>query len=100
MSRRAVWLTVAVIVLALAGPRTARAEWFIDFYGGVVWPQDVDLDTPSVTVKNAFKFDNEATGGGRFGLWLDGLGMPWLGVALDVSYFAPAATGTGGEVAA
>jgi opacity protein-like surface antigen len=98
MSRRTVWLAMVVAVLALATPRPARAEWFIDFYGGVVFPQDADLDIDGFTVTNAFKFDTEATGGGRFGLWLNDLGLPWLGVALDASYFAPAAAGSGGAV--
>src|SRR5262249_33502528 len=44
------------------------------------------------TFDDTIKFDTEGMGGGRLGYWLPGL--RWLGVALDVSYFAPAAQGS------
>ena len=78
--------------LALA-PRSASAEWFLDAYGGVSMTADADVTIRSGrTFDDEVKFDTEATGGARLGYWLGGL--RWLGVAADVSYFAPAGEGS------
>jgi Outer membrane protein beta-barrel domain len=81
-----------VLALVIAGPtRPASAEWFLDLYGGAAFTQDADIKINNNTTLNAkLKFDTEATGGGRLGYWLTGVGVPWLGFALDASYYAPA----------
>jgi len=79
--------------LSLIGTRPASAEWFLDAYGGVSITADADVTVRSgQTFDDKVKFDTEGMGGGRLGYWLEGL--RWLGVAGDVSYFAPAGQGT------
>lgn len=99
MSRSFPWrLAVLTIVLGAMGlvGRPASAEWFLDAYGGVSMTEDADVTPPNGgTVDDKVSFDTEAMGGGRIGYWLEGL--PWLGVAGDVSYFAPAGEGTAVE---
>jgi hypothetical protein len=74
----------------------ASAEWFLDGYGGASITADADVEIRNgTTVDDKVKFDTEAMGGGRLGYWLEGL--PWLGVAGDVSYFAPAGQGDAAE---
>ena len=82
--------------LVLIGARPASAEWFVDVYGGVSMTSDADVTIPGGgTAEDKVKFDTEGMGGGRLGLWLEG--VPWLGFAGDVSYFAPAGDGTAVE---
>jgi hypothetical protein len=91
------WLSAA-LTLFLVGSVTARpasAEWFFDLYGGGAFTQDADITfRGGTTVDDQVSFDTVATGGGRIGYWLDGVGLPWLGFALDGSYFAPKANST------
>jgi opacity protein-like surface antigen len=76
-------------------PTFARAEWFLDVYGGDSTTQDARA-TAEVTTYSIFSslsqrhaeevdFDSSFTMGGRFGYWFEKL--PWLGVSLDLSYF-------------
>jgi hypothetical protein len=82
--------------LALGATRSASAEWFVDVYGGASMTSDADITIRNdTTVDDKVKFDTEGMGGGRVGYWLEGL--PWLGVAGDVSYFAPAGQGSAVE---
>ena len=98
MSKRT-WLCGTALALILAGPaRPAAAEWFLDLYGGGSFTQDVDVTIRNgTTLDDRIEFDTALVGGGRFGFWLTGLGIPWLGAAVDVSYFAPDATATAGR---
>jgi Outer membrane protein beta-barrel domain len=98
MSKRT-WLCGTALALILVGPtRPASAEWFLDLYGGGSFTQDVDVTIRNgTTLDDRVKFDTALTGGGRLGYWLTGIGLPWLGAALDVSYFAPDATATAGK---
>jgi Outer membrane protein beta-barrel domain len=92
---RLVRLTILMfgLGLVLIGTRPASAEWFLDAYGGASFTADADVTVRNgTTVDDKVKFDTEGMGGGRLGYWLEGL--PWLGVAADVSYFAPAGQGT------
>ena len=91
MSKRT-WLCGTALALILAGsPRPAAAEWFFDLYGGAAFTKDADITIrDGATLDTTLKFDTEATGGGRFGYWLTGIGIPWLGFSADVSYYAPA----------
>jgi hypothetical protein len=73
--------------------RPASAEWFLDAYGGVSMTADADVTIRSGQMfDDTVSFDTEGMGGGRIGYWLQGL--PWLGFAADVSYFAPAGEGS------
>ena len=91
MSKRTL-LCGTVLALILAGvSRPAGAEWFFDLYGGGAFTQDADITIRDGTrLKATLKFDTEATGGGRVGYYLTGLGLPWLWFAVDGSYYAPA----------
>ena len=85
---------IALAVLA-ATARPAAAEWFLDLYGGGSFTQDTDVKFRDLSTPNErVKFNTVGTGGGRLGYWFDLIGLPWLGVALDVSYFAPGASST------
>ena len=98
MSKRT-WLggIVLVLMILVCPMRPAGAEWFLDLYGGGSFTQDVDVTIRNgTTLDDRIEFDTALTGGGRLGYWLAGLGIPWLGIAVDVSYFAPDATATAG----
>jgi outer membrane protein with beta-barrel domain len=85
---------LTLLVVCSVTPRPASAEFFLDFYGGASFTQDVDVELRGgATLDDQIEFDTTGTGGGRFGYWFTALGLPFLGVALDVSYFAPKATG-------
>lgn len=96
MRRTEAWrLAVVTFVLgaAVIAARPASAEWFLDAYGGVSMTADADVTVRNgTTVDDKVEFDTEGMGGVRLGYWLAGL--RWLGVAGDVSYFAPAGQGT------
>jgi hypothetical protein len=88
-------LTTVSLVLGLAAiaARPASAEWFLDAYGGVSMTADTDVTIRGdQTFDDTVNFDTEGMGGGRIGHWLEGL--PWLGFAADVSYFAPGGQGS------
>jgi hypothetical protein len=91
MMARRFWLvalTVVAVHAVLARP--ASAEWFLDFYGGASFTEDADIEIrDAIGLDDKVEFETVGTGGGRFGYWLEGLGLPWLGIAVDVSYFAP-----------
>jgi opacity protein-like surface antigen len=90
MRRLAIPVSVVFAIVVLAP--VASAEWFGDAYLG-------PAVTPSSTLTfTAFGEEQKQNLGGRsspsfglrFGRWLDNMQWPWLGVALDVSYFRPA----------
>ena len=67
-------------------------------YGGGSFTQDVDVSIRNgATLDDRIEFDTALVGGGRLGFFLTGIGIPWLGLAVDVSYFAPEATATSGK---
>jgi opacity protein-like surface antigen len=85
-------ITMVGLALVLMATRPASAEWFLDGYGGVSDTADVDITIRNgTTLDDKIEFDSEAMGGGRLGYWFGGL--RWLGVAVDVSYFAPSGQG-------
>ena len=66
--------------------------WFLDFDGGGAFTQDADIEfRGGATADDTIEFETVGTGGGRFGYWF----LPFLGLGLDVSYFAPKASNTG-----
>jgi hypothetical protein len=82
------------LVLALT-PAGARAEFFVDLYGGLSWtrPTDVDirgidiLGVPVDVTLDEVQPNRSGLGGLRLGYWFDFL--PDLGVAVDLFYFEP-----------
>jgi opacity protein-like surface antigen len=85
-------IPVAVVLAIVVLAPVASAEWFGDAYIG-----------PAITTRSTLTFTEFGEGqsqdfdgrssplfGLRFGRWLDNLQWPWLGVAVDVSYFRPA----------
>jgi opacity protein-like surface antigen len=85
-------------MLMIAAP--ASAEMFLDLYGGASFPgkPDFTIQTNNGASRETERGESDtvATGGARFGYWFGDLGLPWLGVAGDVSYFEPEFTGPGG----
>ena len=83
--------------------RTPRREtWFMDLYLGGVVAEDGDVDgkaTPfGVSLNDSAKadYDNTYTVGVRGGFWLPNI--PWVGAAVDVSYFDLDGEGTDTKV--
>jgi opacity protein-like surface antigen len=77
---------MALVALGAAGP--ASAEWFADLYsGGVVWVSPTIHVDVGGTSREKSKDSTVAdfTIGGRLGYWLRP--VPWLGFALDTSYY-------------
>lgn len=97
----ALWKVGAIEETEAAG-MTATAPsnetWFVDLYLGGVVAEDGDVDGKAspfgVTINDSAKadYDNTYTGGGRVGFWSPS--TPWIGCALDVSYFKLEADGT------
>ena len=75
-----------------------KDRWFVDLYFGGVMAKDSDVDAKAkpfgVTITdsaNNVDYDNTYTFGGRVGSWFPEL--PWIGLALDFSYFKLEADG-------
>ena len=80
-----------VLSLAIMIPTLASAEWYGGLYLGAAFPQDEDVKINSsaggVTSSGSegVDFKTSFTTGGRFGYWFKQ--DPWIGFALDASYF-------------
>jgi opacity protein-like surface antigen len=76
----------------------SKETWFVDLYLGGVVPEDGNVDGKAspfgVSISDSAKadYDNTYTAGGRVGFWSPS--TPWIGCALDVSYFELEADGT------
>jgi len=89
------WLvTVALLGVLAVSAVPAGAEWFGDLYLGGAFTQNSDLTATGSFNGSSFeitgrdlRFDSSVTGGGRLGYWFETL--PWLGLGLDIAYFAP-----------
>jgi opacity protein-like surface antigen len=94
MRAKRLLVTMALLgALAVSGV-PAHAEWFGDLYLGGAFTQNSDLTangsfngSPFEITGRDLRFDSSVTGGGRLGYWFETL--PWLGLGLDVAYFAP-----------
>jgi opacity protein-like surface antigen len=89
MRRSSLTLSLCFVLLALASP--ASAEWFADGYVGasLTHKGEITFNAFDAELTRDAELKSSAVFGVRVGKWLDGL--PWLGVALDVSYFRPSA---------
>ncbi len=81
----------ALVLVALPASNAARAEGFVDLRVGGSFTEDNDVEVDPPGGGGSFEFPTEyedsPNGGVRGGYWFDP--VPWLGVAGDVSYFAP-----------
>jgi len=84
------WILLAVALLILVVPATASAEWFAGFYlgGAVTTKEDIKFDLFGTQVTQELDTGGSITVGARAGYWL--AQFPWLGFAVDASYFSPA----------
>ena len=89
MNRNASLFVSIVLIASCTVSPGASAEGFIDLRIGGAFTEDndVELDFGPVTLDGETEYEDSITGGMRVGYWFDSL--PWLGVAADVSYFAP-----------
>jgi opacity protein-like surface antigen len=94
MRAKSLLVTVVLLIALAGGAVPASAEWFGDLYLGGAFTQNSDLTakgsvngSPFEITARDLRFDSSITGGGRLGYWFETL--PWLGLGLDVAYFAP-----------
>jgi opacity protein-like surface antigen len=89
MRRSSLTLCLCFMLLALASP--ASAEWFADGYVGasLTHRNDITFNAFDAELERDAEYRSSAVFGVRVGKWLEEQGLPWLGVALDVSYFRP-----------
>ena len=90
MCRLRLVLVAALVALAVtvSAPALARAETFLELYGGGAFPLDSDttISGPGFVLIGESSYKESFVVGGRGGYYFEG-GVPWLGLALDVSYF-------------
>ena len=84
-------LTLLLLFALLAPASPASAEWFLDGYVGasLTHKDDFTFRAFGAELERPAEYRSSAVWGVRGGTWLTGL--PWLGVAADVSYFRPSA---------
>jgi opacity protein-like surface antigen len=84
-------LTLLLILALLAPAAPASAEWFLDGYVGasLTHHDDFTFRAFDAELERDAEYSSSSIFGVRGGTWLTGL--PWLGVAADVSYFRPSA---------
>lgn len=89
MRRSRLTLLLCFVLLAFASP--AAAEWFADGYVGASLTHrgDITFNAFGAELERDAEYRSSAVFGVRGGKWFDGL--PWLGLALDLSYFRPGA---------
>ncbi|MGH2357223.1 MAG: outer membrane protein [Candidatus Limnocylindria bacterium] len=85
MRRSSVLLSIAVAVLAFAP--AASAEWFLDGYIGAAVTQNdkITFTTFGTEETQDVTYSASPVFGVRAGHWFDAI--PWLGLAVDASYF-------------
>ena len=68
----------------------AAAEVFLDFYGGASFPEDesVKVEALGAFESKRVTYDTSFTLGARATAWGEHVGFDWLGMAVDISYFA------------
>jgi opacity protein-like surface antigen len=88
---RSLTIPVCLLILVAVAPRTASAagEWFADIYLGASVTQNTDVSTTTAgpTTSQDELYGSSVNPGLRVGRWFESI--PWLGLALDASYFGP-----------
>ena len=89
MRRSRLTLSLLFALLALSSP--ASAEWFLDGYVGasLTHKGEFTFEAFDAELERDAEYQSSAVFGVRGGKWLDVL--PWLGVAVELSYFRPSA---------
>jgi opacity protein-like surface antigen len=89
MNRNASLFVSIAFIASCAVSAVASAEGFIDLRigGAFTDDNDIELDFGPASLRGETEYEDSVTGGMRAGYWFDSL--PWLGLAADVSYFAP-----------
>ena len=84
-------LMLLLLFALLSSASTASAEWFLDGYVGasLTHKHDFTFQAFDAELERDAEYKSSAIFGVRGGRWLDV--FPWLGVALDLSYFRPSA---------
>src|SRR5512144_1886930 len=79
---------LVVLAVTFSVPAAARAEIFFDLYGGGAFPVNTDttITGSNFIIIGESSYKESFVAGGRVGYYFD-RGVPWLGLALDVSYF-------------
>jgi len=94
--------TLALFGLALLASLTigtlpVSGEGFLDLYAGAAFTRDADTTVTGIPFfLGEIQFDTGFVGGTRIGYWFEG--APWLGLALDGSWFRLDTDPSGGEV--
>src|SRR5512145_2980061 len=88
--------TVLVMVVLVGG--AAHAEAFVDLRAGASFTDqnDVELGAFGGSVEFESEYEDSATVGGRAGYWFES--APWVGLAIDASYFSPDAEDGGPDL--
>jgi opacity protein-like surface antigen len=84
------WLLTLPLLFSLLVPVSpASAEWFLDGYAGaaLTHSDEFTFEAFGAELERDARYRSSAVFGVRFGKWLEGL--PWLGLAGDISYFRP-----------
>ena len=87
------------MLAVVLGGGSASAEVFFDLYGGATNFGDADFELTregQARETDRGSANTDFTVGGRAGYWFDRQGLRWLGAALDISYFEPEYTRSGG----
>lgn len=79
----------SVFSLLVMASSLARAQVFLDIYGGTVQPADQNLKVKTGTARDSesVSYKPSFTLGGRVGAWGEATGVSWFGMAIDTSYF-------------
>lgn len=89
--RSLITVLVCMFVAHTVVPTTALAapEWFVDAYLGVAstYRDETDVTVSGQTTRDDVGGETSVNAGVRVGRWFESL--PWLGLALDGSYFKP-----------
>jgi hypothetical protein len=82
--------TVNFLLLSCLLAAPAAAEGFLDLYGGGAFPEDDNgvISMPGFSSAPETEFESSGVVGGRAGLW-GPEDFPFVGGALDVSWFSP-----------
>ena len=91
MRRSRLTLSLCSVLLLLACASPASAEWFADGYVGASLTHrgNITFEAFDTELERDAEYRSSAVFGVRVGKWLDGL--PWLGLAVDLSHFRPSA---------
>ena len=87
--QRSLLIGFGVLAWLVTAALPASAEWVTDLYLGaaITQKEDVTIKIAGVGASEKVNFDTSFTLGARVGYWFEGL--PWLGLALDASFFNP-----------